>query len=380
VTEGQAVGAPRESECSQGAPAVSVRKRSKRIYVYWGIALTLLLGLGVFCWLVVLPVSRAGKALERLNETRVSHYRWPAWAPGEPESQVEKLGGPASASRQLHVYIMMPQFAAPDKHGAVVLLGYCGAPAAYRLVALLHEDDTTRGYAVSSLERIGKPAVPALIGALEDEDSSVRYWVAFLLDQAKDDRAIVPLLRALGDDDEGVRRNVGDALGNFGARVAPRLRQMLADPDWRVRAGAAWALRNVRDADDAPTFASLLNDECWQVRWNAACVLADFRYAPAADALLARLSDGKEHDKVRGVSGWALARMGDRRALRPLMRMLKHSDWSLRRLAAEALGDLRDPAALKALEEFSGAKNNPYVDQTITEAIKKIKAAQEQKR
>lgn len=32
------------------------KPRSKRIYVYWGVALALLLTLGLVCWTVVVPV------------------------------------------------------------------------------------------------------------------------------------------------------------------------------------------------------------------------------------------------------------------------------------------------------------------------------------
>jgi hypothetical protein len=37
-------------------------RRSRKIYILWAIALTLLLSLGAFCWLVVVPVTQLRNA------------------------------------------------------------------------------------------------------------------------------------------------------------------------------------------------------------------------------------------------------------------------------------------------------------------------------
>jgi HEAT repeat protein len=51
-----------------------------------------------------------------------------------------------------------------------------------------------------------------LIAALKDNNSTVRWCAAWALGEIKDTRAIGPLIEALEDDDNGVRREAMDAM------------------------------------------------------------------------------------------------------------------------------------------------------------------------
>jgi len=70
------------------------------------------------------------------------------------------------------------------------------------------------------------------------------------------------------------------------------------------------------------------------------------RLAPASvQGVIAELEGGRSPERAAGLLG----RIGDTRALQPLIEALDHRDVSVRVQAASALGDLRDPAAVEPL-------------------------------
>jgi HEAT repeat protein len=70
------------------------------------------------------------------------------------------------------------------------------------------------------------------------------------------------------------------------------------------------------------------------------------RLAPASvQGVIAELEGGRSPERAAGLLG----RIGDTRALPPLIEALDHRDISVRVQAASALGDLRDPAAVEPL-------------------------------
>ena len=70
------------------------------------------------------------------------------------------------------------------------------------------------------------------------------------------------------------------------------------------------------------------------------------RLAPASvQGVIAELEGGRSPERAAGLLG----RIGDTRALQPLIEALDHRDISVRVQAASALGDLRDPAAVEPL-------------------------------
>ena len=66
----------------------------------------------------------------------------------------------------------------------------------------------------------GEKRMEELISDLQDEKSLVRWQAAEQLGRAKDARAVEPLIEALRDGDEGVRREVIKALGEIGSSRA----------------------------------------------------------------------------------------------------------------------------------------------------------------
>jgi hypothetical protein len=97
-------------------------------------------------------------------------------------------------------------------------------------------DDITRQDCLDMLERIGGPAVPALLEALERKDLGVkgRRLTALALGGTRDPRAYEPLVGLLkGDSSWQVRADAATGLGKLGDRraVRPLAEAVRTDPD-----------------------------------------------------------------------------------------------------------------------------------------------------
>ncbi len=88
------------------------KPRSKRICIYWGIALALLLTGALLCWKVVVPVWRVRMVLRSMPDKN--------YAP-----LLNRLGGESAAVEVLYEHIRRPRWLAPDKLMAIELMGYC---------------------------------------------------------------------------------------------------------------------------------------------------------------------------------------------------------------------------------------------------------------
>ena len=85
---------------------------------------------------------------------------------------------------------------------------------------------------------------------------------------------------------------------------------------------------------------------------------------------LGLLSSENPGDRWRAIE--VLARIGDERAIEPLIAALKDQDWRVRQKAAWALGYLGDPRALAPLRRALGDRREG-VDDMIYEAMDRIK-------
>jgi len=105
-----------------------------------------------------------------------------------------------------------------------------------------------RERAVVALCELGEPAVPLLVGAIDDHDFNVRTLAIFCLGRLgpKSKDAVPALVKALEDRDWIVRRYAAAALGTLEATAAasaPALaRTAVEDPEAGVRQTAKFAL------------------------------------------------------------------------------------------------------------------------------------------
>ncbi len=263
-------------------------------------------------------------------------------------------------------------------------VGKIGDPQAVPDLIQYFEDQgkkDVRRAAAEALGKIGAPAVPALIQALQDEDEDVRRAAAWALGQIGDRQAVPALIQALQDENEDVRRAAALSLGKIGAPAVPALLQALQDEDEDVRRAAVSVLRQIGDPQAVPPLLQALQHENKDVRRVAVWALGEIGVpavpaliqalrnededvrrpagvalwkigAPAVPALLQALRD-EDKDNVRRAAIWTLGKIGDPQAVPALIQALQDEDKDVREAAAEALGQIGDPQAVPALIQAS---------------------------
>jgi HEAT repeat protein len=108
------------------------------------------------------------------------------------------------------------------RQGAAKALGEIGDERAVEpLMKALRRDSYVRWSAVVALGKIGKSAVEPLIGVLSDDNWRVREYAVRALGEIGDERAVEPLIKALGDwEDGGVPHDAAkEALKKLGHEV-----------------------------------------------------------------------------------------------------------------------------------------------------------------
>lgn len=237
---------------------------------------------------------------------------------------------------------------------AIVVLGKLrDAQATDAVAAMLGQRlGVIRSHAAETLGLIGDPkAGPALIRALGDPDAIVRANVAVALQHVADKRAVKPLIKLLEDEDVDVCSRAATTLGELGdAQAARPMLPLLEHADPQVRAAAAEALGRLGDEIAAVPLTRLFHDDDETTRLKAVSAFRRFRSAEAVNPLLMLLDDSNVAIRQRAVD--ALGEMENLAALDRLIVTLRtDTAVEVRMAAAKALGLLRSPKALPALEE-----------------------------
>ena len=169
-----------------------------------------------------------------------------------------------------------------------------------------------------------------LITALTDSDEYVRKTAAEALGKIGDASSVDPLVAVLKDSNKYLRQRATTALGEIGdARSMEPLIAMLRDGDEEIRKHAAEALEKIgwqprQDIDGASYWAA-------KQEWKT-CI----QIGPAAvEPLIAALKDS--HWVVRQNAAVALREIGDARAVEPLITALDDEIKHVRQDAARAL-------------------------------------------
>ncbi|MDP3065933.1 MAG: HEAT repeat domain-containing protein [Methanobacteriaceae archaeon] len=245
-----------------------------------------------------------------------------------------------------------------------------------------HNDYTlltsVRENAAEALGFIGsEDAIEPLIKTMDtDPDEEVRWKAAWALGEIGSPHATEVLIRALKDNSWTVRRHAANSLGIIGDQDAvPPLMKALEDKDWHVRKYAAVALGKMKDEVAIPFLLEALEDEDADVRWKAGSSLVSMG-GLAVPSLIKKFKKGNWH--TRGRAAEILGRIGDERALQPLMDSLtpgkfrdKHRH--VRGKAAEALGRIGDIESLEILQRVYNEDEYKYVREKAEEAINKIR-------
>ena len=150
------------------------------------------------------------------------------------------------------------------------------------------------------------------------------------------------------DEDEETRYRAVSVLDPADARDREVLLERLADPSWRVRAGAVERIAAGSGAAAAlPGLLAVLEEGPGVgAREAAAAALARIG-SPAVPLLVERL--GMSDPDLRQGAAAALGAIADRRAVAPLTAQLADPDPNVRAAAADALGKIGGPDAVAAL-------------------------------
>ena len=213
-----------------------------------------------------------------------------------------------------------------------------------------------RAEAVLALGKLGEQAGNGTVtGALRDPSDQVRSAAVRVLYQR---REVGPLAQALGwlPADRGTSRALalrallelkkpGTAQTVIRALVWAPGERPLADLDVALVHTLVQADTRADVANEVvQELLAALSDDRDEVTERAEELL--LRLAPASvQGVIAELEGGRSPERAAALLG----RIGDTRALEPLIGALEHRDISVRVQAASALGDLREPAAVEPL-------------------------------
>jgi HEAT repeat protein len=207
--------------------------------------------------------------------------------------------------------------------------------------------DQSRRLAARVLGELGRPAIPALVRALESKDALTREAaldaLAEMKEEAKD--AVPALQKALADDSMGVRVAAAQALWQTTRKkngLLPVLLAGLQDGQREVRNRSAFGLGQLSpdSADAVELLTAALDDEA--VRWEAARALGLIgpkakSAVPALRKLLTH-SDGNFRAQV-ALALWRIDR--EQEVLPTLVQLVRNtSELGGRYQAIEALGNI----------------------------------------
>lgn len=236
--------------------------------------------------------------------------------------------------------------AAVDRIGAAADPGLV-LPA---LVAALSGGQTVgaRDAAASALERIGAPAVPALLAAFGEGEPDLRLAAVAVLGAIGDRRAAAPVAARLADPDPNVRAAAAEALGRIGGDEAvATLGAAIESDDPTLRLAALEALGRLRACPAPARLAPMLSDRILR--------LPVYRLLGASDDPLAlQLLGCGIGERARAARDAALAGIGQQRLRRPrgdlvplewVARAAALRDTGLADACAVALADAQDSLA-----------------------------------
>lgn len=264
----------------------------------------------------------------------------------------------------------------------------------WHISRLHHYDDDVRQSAVAALANIGKPAVPALIRALVDDNDGV--WDPESIGTAAkalaligpDAKEAIPVLIRIGTPEESTARIVAgfgpdaipyciDTLGSenpdeqecaaealiyMGDDAIPSILEALSTGDWRTRMKSAdifgrLAYKGEPVNEAVKPLTNMLNDTFHEVRISGIRALQEYSGEEdgLVEALLEASNDGYERVQVLAVH--ALGEMGPKPGVvDTLIEHLSDSKFRVRQTALRALGKMgHDPEAVSVLIEVLGS-------------------------
>ncbi len=265
-------------------------------------------------------------------------------------------------------------------------IGPDAAPAIEVLVKDLGNREAQRRYRTAfTLGKIGPAAIPELVLVLQESSLSTNTAVyrrtealralGFMGPDASP--AIDVMIRALADDSQVVHQQTAESIGKIGNKVEAQLRDALAQPSERVRAGILIAIRTLPQTtpETVAVIRAATNDAASSVR--AAALLA--MPMDADNQELIRLVETALRDKetvVReaGISTTVkLGRLTDK-IVPMLLQVLESTEPTTRESAAYCLGRLGNKSSAAVRPMLTAMRLHPSQSAHYVRAISQIGA------
>ena len=363
---------------------------SRRMYVLWGVALGVLLLVGLFSWLVAAPVLRIRGIVEKYPEpVRMPPGRG-RWSSETRKREMEEnlrwsaegiiaLGGPSKAAARLDLYLRLPQSLAPGKPRAVKLLARCGRDAEFVISAWgtpngdpVYLCDIAAGSPTAAINNV----VRTLTRCLEDDEEEIRMEAAESLAWIGPPAAAAAaprMVELLRHEDGNMGEHVRDWLERIAdARAGPALMPLLDDEDAGVRDLAMRALYAINAKLIIETLSAAENDGNENVRKAVQAVHGEWGDVKNYDLFIAHLREKSKEFPVETL----LAALPPA-AAEHVYAALKHDDPEVRVWAARTLGEIGGPLAAEPLQNALNDKD-AAVREAVGEALRKIKGEEKQ--
>lgn len=261
----------------------------------------------------------------------------------DPDTRYQAAGCLGDAGDPVAIEPLIPLLDDPEvgvRWKAAEALGKLGTPAVEPLAANLRIGSVdARWMAAVALGEIGDPrAIPALMGALDDDDAYVRSRAALAL-AAIGEPARAEVIAVLSSGNERVRRGAVIALGKLGEEGSiTALIEALRDPDGEVRQQACVALGDIGKPAVSPLIGVLRTEN--ELLLRGAITALGLVGKPAIPALaMALRHEGDLRASVGAVR--ALAEINDRSSVNILIRVIEDERGEVREAAREALESIR---------------------------------------
>jgi len=263
---------------------------------------------------------------------------------------------------------------------AATALGAIGDPGA--VAPLIHRlGDPELEVRMAAVRALGKCKLPETFDnmadlLLEDPQIEARQAAARALGETKHPQAIQYLMIALRDpfwwyEREQAAEVLLGAIEGFGALVVDELLEALSDTEMTVRRYAARLLGRIGDPRAIHPLGMRLYDTHFEVGQAAAESLAGF--GPTG---LKVLADALQHPEMwlRQHAIFGLTLSGDKRIVPVILEMLNDPEREVQKQAILALGELKDPRALPALQAITIDRRDVEMYKLARKAMEDIRS------
>ena len=208
-----------------------------------------------------------------------------------------------------------------------------------------------------------------LVLDLASDDILVQKAAAEALGRLADSRALTPLIATLHNQNQWVREASARALGKLGNPDAVEaLLMAVKDTNLWVCKAAITSLGQLNNPQAIMPLVLLLGHKDASVQRAAIHALVNL--SPSSfEALLAALDNPERLIRKGAVT--ALGKLGDERAVMPLIQVLHHNDMTVRQKAILALKNIGGTTALAALTEAL-QDSNALIRRAVLQAINEL--------